>query len=504
MISAKLTEKLRASRSLPSLPAVAVELLQLCQDPEVDLGRIASRLEQDPALAARLLRVANSAFYSGGAEVKTLKRAVSMLGANSVMTLALSFSLVSAVRGLKGFDHAGFWRRALLSGLAGRCLARRTGQDADEVFLAALFQDLGMLALNAAFPSYSELAAESHGDHARLERREEETLGVAHPEVGAWLAVQWHLPGYISSAALASHDPHRAPKELSGSMQALCCCVGLSGLVADVWCGSNPVQASRDAGAQAVELLGLDGNDFWAVLSAVGEEFSAVSALFDVPFDEARLHDVLDQAKDTLVEVGLRTAQRAAQCEQSLAALAQERRQLEGRAARDPLTQLFGRDVAEAALKVALASAAEYHRPAGLLAIGLDQYAAFREARGMLEADTLLALVSRALEGCVRRTGDVFTSGSAGSFLVVLPGTNLAGAAVVAERMRGVVSHLPRPLGTAGGSSGSSAGPASLTLSVGVVCQETLQVAEPASRILARAAERLAAAQAAGGDRVVP
>jgi diguanylate cyclase (GGDEF)-like protein len=495
MISVKLSDKLRASRSLPSLPAVAVELLQLCQDPEVDLSRIATRLEADPALAARLLRVANSAFYSGGAEVKTLKRAVSMLGSNSVMTLALSFSLVSAVRGQKGFDHASFWRRALLSGLAGRCLARRTAQDPDELFLAALFQDLGMLALNAAFPTYGALSAETQGDHARLERREEETLGVAHPEVGAWLAEQWHLPSYISAAALASHDPRRAPQQLAGSKQALCLCVALSGLVADVWCGTNPVQASRDAGAQAVELLGLDGNDFWELLSAVGEEFSAVSALFEVQFDDAKVRDVLDQAKETLVEVSLRTAQRAAQSEQSLAALAHERRQLEGRAARDPLTQLFGRDVAEAVLKVALASAAEYHRPAGLLAIGLDQYAAVREARGMLEADTLVAMVSRALEGCVRRTGDVFTSGSAGSFLVVLPGTNLAGAAVVAERMRSVVSLLARP--------GSAPGPLGLTLSVGVVCQEIDQELEPAPRLFARAEERLAAAQAAGGNSVV-
>ena len=499
MISAKLTEKLRASRSLPSLPAVAVELLQLCQDPEVDLARIAGRLEQDPALAARLLRVANTAFYSGGAEVKTLKRAVSMLGSNSVMTLALSFSLVSAVRGLKGFDHASFWRRALLSGLAGRCLARRTGQDPDELFLAALFQDLGMLALNAAFPTYGALAAEAQGDHARLERREEETLGVAHPEVGAWLVEEWHLPAYLGSAALASHDPRRIPQQLSGNAQALCSCVALSGLVADVWCGQNPVQASRDAGAQAVELLGLDGNDFWEVLSAVGEEFSAVSALFEVELDEARLRDVLDQAKETLVEVSLRTSQRAARSEQSLATLAHERRQLESRAARDPLTQLFGRDVAEAELKVALASAAEYQRPAGLLAIGLDQYAAVREQRGLLEADTLLALVSRALEGCMRRAGDVFTAGSAGTFLAVLPGTNLAGTAVVAERMRAVVSRLVRP----GSSPGSLPGALGLTLSVGVVCQEVEQAAEPASRLLARAGERLAAAQAAGGDNVV-
>ena len=494
MISVKLTEKLKACRSLPSLPAVAVDLLQLCQDPALDLGKIAARLEQDPALAARLLRVANSAFYAVGGEVKTVKRAVSMLGSNSVMTLALSFSLVAAVHGQKGFDHSGFWRRALLSGLAGRCLADRTEQDRDELFLAALFQDLGMLALDAVFPEYRTLVAECVGNHARLARREEEELGVSHAEVGAWLAGHWRLPSYIATAALASHDSRRVPKQPSGQAQALCNCVALSGPIADVWCGQNPVQASREAGAQAVELLGLDGNAFWELLSAVGEEFSGVSALFEVHLDDAKVCEVLDLAKEELVSVSLRAAQRAAQSEQSIASLALERRALEQQASRDPLTRLYGRDVAEAALKVALASAAEYHQPVGLLAIGLDQYAAIRQGHGLLEMDTLLALVSRTLEGCVRRTGDVFTAGAAGHFLVVLPGTDLLGSGVVAERMLKVIAGLVRP--------GGAPGPLGLTLSVGAVFQSTGGEAEPASRLFSRAEERLAAAQAAGGNRV--
>jgi diguanylate cyclase (GGDEF)-like protein len=490
MIPAQLTSALRAAKALPSLPAVAVELLQLCQDPEVELGKIGARLEQDPALAARLLKVANSAFYSGGAEVKTVRLAVNRLGVSSVMTLALSFSLVAAAKGQKGFDQQGFFRRALLSGIAGRCLARRCDLDPEELFLAALFQDLGMLAMNAALPGYKDLAAACAGDHARLERREEEVFGVSHPEVGAWLAGEWRLPGYVALAAAASHDPRKAPAPVAGPAQALAGSVALSGLIADVWCGQNPVQASRDAGAQAVELLGLDGNEFWELLSEVGEGFSSVSALFEVQIDDEAQREVLDKAKETLVEVSLRAARRAAQSEQSLVALSQERRQLEQKAGKDPLTHLFGREVAESVFKVALAATVEYHRPAGLLAIGLDQYAAIREGRGLLEADTLLSLVARALEQSVRRSGDVFASGGAGTFLAVLPGTDFSGASLVAERMRSVVAQLP----VAG---------VGLTLSVGLVCQGDGEEAASSAALLSRAEERLAAAQAAGGNRVV-
>ena len=495
MIAGSVKEKLRASRSLPSLPAVAIELIRLCRDEEVDLVKISARLEQDPALAARLMRVANSAFYSGGGEVKTLHRAVSMLGANSVMTLALSFSLVVTVRGQRGFDHDGFWRRALLSGIAGRCLAPGAGLEPDELFLAALFQDLGILAIHAAWPTeYAMVASESGGDHARLERREAEYLQVSHPEVGALLAEEWNLPAYIAVAALASHDLRRSPTDTR--LRLLCNCVALSGMVADVWCGPNPVKASRDAGAQAAELLSIDGNEFWELLSKVADEFAQVSALFEVRLDsESKVAEVLDQAKEALVSVSLRSARSAASSESAVVALAREKRAMEERLQRDALTGLFGREHAAATLRLAMAGAIEYGRPAGVLVCDLDAFKAVNEAHGHLAGDRVLVAVAQALVSAVRRTGDVVGRWGGEAFVVVLPGTDLPGVLAVAERMRAAVAALA--IGTDAGQ------PLQVTVSIGAAVQNPGDVATVADALFAQADARLHKAKALGRNRVV-
>jgi HD-like signal output (HDOD) protein len=139
-MDAQLGKRILACPTLPSLPAVAVEVVQLCQREEIDLKQVVSLLERDPALAAKILRIANSVSVAARSQVRTLTRALTLLGTNSVLTLALSFSLVSARRrtSRNGFDHDRYWRRALLSALGARLLAEELRLDPEELFLAAL------------------------------------------------------------------------------------------------------------------------------------------------------------------------------------------------------------------------------------------------------------------------------------------------------------------------------------------------------------------------------
>jgi HD-like signal output (HDOD) protein len=153
----ELERRILACPTLPSLPAVALELLRLCRDEETNLRRVAEAISRDPALSARVLRAANSASLAARGKVSTLTRAVPLLGSNATLALALSFSLVRGRRrdDRSGFDHRIFWRRAVFSALAGRVLAESGVRSADpeEAFLAALLQDLGVLALAEVFPA---------------------------------------------------------------------------------------------------------------------------------------------------------------------------------------------------------------------------------------------------------------------------------------------------------------------------------------------------------------
>src|SRR5262249_45682449 len=110
-----LLDRIRNCSHLPSLPTVALEVLRLTQQDSVDLNEIAKAISVDPALAAKLLRTANSSYHGRTQRIGTLRLAASYLGIKAVRTLCLGFSLVSDLitRRPQSFDHITYWRRSI-------------------------------------------------------------------------------------------------------------------------------------------------------------------------------------------------------------------------------------------------------------------------------------------------------------------------------------------------------------------------------------------------------
>ena len=133
-------ERLEKCSNLPSLPAVALQVLKLCQGEDLDLAQIAKVITNDPALSAKMLRLVNSPSYGLRQQVKTISHALALLGVNAVRTLALSFSLASDLRrkAQPGIDLPLYWKRSALSAVAGRELANanKMGPIKEEAFLA--------------------------------------------------------------------------------------------------------------------------------------------------------------------------------------------------------------------------------------------------------------------------------------------------------------------------------------------------------------------------------
>ncbi|GEJ58803.1 HDOD domain-containing protein [Anaeromyxobacter diazotrophicus] len=301
-MDAALQTRILACPTLPSIPAVALEVVRTCQEDEVDLRRLVGVLEKDPALTAKILRLANSASLAARSQVTTLSRALTLLGTNSVLTLALSFTLVSSRRrGVSdGFDHDRHWRRALMAAASARALAAGRDVDREELFLCALLQDLGMLALAEAVPEdYGLIVAASEGDHARLVELEREALGTDHAEVTAFLAARWDLPELVVETGRGSHDPALARAGRPEVVDAVGC-VHLSGLMADVFDGAEPARAHA-AGAR---LLGLSPDALHAALASAGEALPEVTSVFEVSLtDAAQVEDVLRRAQQALLRV---------------------------------------------------------------------------------------------------------------------------------------------------------------------------------------------------------
>lgn len=189
---------------LPSPSGTALEVVRLCNSDDSSLNDIADVIQTDPALAAEIIKYANSAFLSTGIQVASIQKATVKLGMKTVVNLALGFSLLAGNKqgSCENFDYALFWRTSLAEALAARELAKlSSGLDPDELFVCGLLAHMGTLALATIFPKeYSILlGGKSASPPARAE--EMSSFGIDSGEFTLELFLHWGLPAKYSLAA---------------------------------------------------------------------------------------------------------------------------------------------------------------------------------------------------------------------------------------------------------------------------------------------------------------
>ncbi len=209
---------------LVSLPSVGVRVNEVVNDPNSTADDIAKLIIQDPALAARILRIANSPAYGLSTQITTITRAVSIVGTQFIRDLVLATSTISAFKDcpneLVSLDN--FWDHSLYCGIAARLLAEQRGmKHAETEFLAGLLHDIGQLVIFHKAPVEARrallLSIEGPDDLA-LHKAEQEVFGFDHAQVGAALLRHWHFPDLLVACVEHHHAPqeeHKFPIEIS-------------------------------------------------------------------------------------------------------------------------------------------------------------------------------------------------------------------------------------------------------------------------------------------------
>ncbi len=241
----QLLEKISQSGKLPVLPDIAVRILALRDDPDLYPAKLQAVIGTDPVLAARILQVANSAMFRRIREISDLGEAITTLGVELSLNIALGLALVAALRSdersATEFPYELFWRKSILGAIAANEMASQfKSASRGELFIAALLQDLGMLALNSvAGERYGKLVnlARSHFDLVALEER---ALGVNHAEVTAMLLQRWELPATLCEAAARSHSLFA--EDSTCDLSDLAYGVALAGVLAELWIADCPDQ----------------------------------------------------------------------------------------------------------------------------------------------------------------------------------------------------------------------------------------------------------------------
>ncbi len=203
---------------LPSLSPVLAHLIATLGREDASVAEVAAIIRQDPVIAARVLRAANSAAYVGRSSVSSIRDALLRLSLARIRRLALMASLYDAapVRGTQATREI-FWRHSLAVAHCSEVIARhaigaREDLNPESVFLSGLLHDLGLLVLESHYPKEASAVrrhAEANG--MPLSLAEVEILQTDHGELGALLATHWMMPESITAAIRAHHRFDLAP-----------------------------------------------------------------------------------------------------------------------------------------------------------------------------------------------------------------------------------------------------------------------------------------------------
>lgn len=197
--------------------------MRLIDDPRASTRDFERVITQDAALAAKVLRMANSAYYGGNGRISTVSRAIAVLGMNTIRTIVMSLTfhaMVHARQRKSRFNRQEYWRHSLATAIAGRVLARlkRSKWD-EEVFLAGLLHDIGKLIADQFLPEEMDVFISrsmevTSGTVDEVLSLESKVLGATHAELGEFAAQKWNLPAAIRAGIACHHHPARAEEEL--------------------------------------------------------------------------------------------------------------------------------------------------------------------------------------------------------------------------------------------------------------------------------------------------
>ncbi|MDP2795463.1 MAG: HDOD domain-containing protein [Sulfurisoma sp.] len=212
---------------LPVLPIVVQEVIRSLGDPDVDAAVLGHKIGHDPVLGARLLRVANSAFFGLSRQVATPQDAIMVMGLSQVRSLVLASGLVHALpRHAHGLDRKQHWQRSFRVATTAQALARRARCPAESAFTAGMLHNIGELVLDVCLPeAYVAVRADSRARGVPLRQAEREALGFDHTEVGAEVARYWKLPDAIEHAIRHCHEPEAAATEGVAACVAVACLI---------------------------------------------------------------------------------------------------------------------------------------------------------------------------------------------------------------------------------------------------------------------------------------
>lgn len=429
--------------NLPSPPAIAVKILNTVQNREFSLSDLEKIISADPALAGKLLRIANSAMYRLPNEVGNIARALTILGTNLTKNIALSFVIAGDLRGGDNeiFDFDLFWRRSVTAAVAAELLSGLIKHQSDDIFVAGLLQDIGILILYLSHgKKYGTTLKRCLADGGTgLRHLEKGLFGYDHQQVGAKLLATWGLPLPIIIAAGRHHTPELTSPEHRRTVMIL----EVANLLSAICHGRETSDNVLELQDKMRLYFQQDGPTSLRLLDDVAAKSLEILGIFEIdPGQMKPYSQLLQEANQELGQLNFSYEQLVLalkEAKEKSERFAEELRhanlRLEQLAFRDGLTNLYNNRFFQESLYKEMARAKRYGHTMSLLMFDIDYFKEVNDSHGHPVGDQVLINLAKAITGAVRPS-DIVARYGGEEFAVILPETDRIGLRVFAERLR--------------------------------------------------------------------
>lgn len=191
----QLDDLIARTLDLPVLPATTQKVLALMSDPDVSIEKVKRLVSTDPGLTAKILKVANSAFYGSYRNIQNLSQAILRLGLNAVRNIVVATSMKNVYKKF-GLAEKLIWEQMLGAALAASVIARHTRiVDPEDAFIGGLLHDIGKVVVNNEYPEkFAKVIERVYNEQVSFELAEKDVFEFSQRDVGAFVVKKWGFP----------------------------------------------------------------------------------------------------------------------------------------------------------------------------------------------------------------------------------------------------------------------------------------------------------------------
>jgi diguanylate cyclase (GGDEF)-like protein len=437
-----LSPHLEKTAKLPTLPAVAARILHTLKKDGFSSKELAELIAMDPALTVKILSLANSSFYSTQGGIDNVYRAIDVLGVNVVRNLALSFCIIDSIKsdGAEGFDYTKFWQQSVIRAVSATAVAKFLNRHTDEVFIVGLLADIGKMLMSLVRPNdYLEVLREVRLTGVKDYEIERRIFSYSHEDIGSETLRNWGIPEII-------YQPiglHHKETSDSGKNSDIIRLIEIGDIVSDIYFNRTHPENMESLCAFMKDKYGVNADDTRSLVDAAAGVGSDILASFDIPSEQLRPYSqLLQEANEEMFRLNLtydqllrRYVDGQQKASQLAAELKEANRRLQELAVTDGLTGLYNYRYFHTELQKEIDRARRHMHCVSLVMLDMDDFKRVNDNYGHLSGDMVLQAVA-GLIGESSRNVDTVARCGGDEFSLILPETDVKGAAVVAEKLR--------------------------------------------------------------------